>query len=189
MPPSLRPAIFLDRDGVIIENRENYVTSLAAVRFIPGALEALARLAQAEAFVVIATNQSPVGRGLMTREAAEAVNAFVVDAIRAAGGRIDALYMCPHRPDENCPCRKPRPGMLRDAARDLPIDLAASVMIGDAVSDVQAGLAAGAQPVFVMSGRETMQGLQAAGLGSTPIVADLAAALAFLAPRIKTPPA
>ena len=192
MPPSpLRPAVFLDRDGVIIENRADYVKSIAEVRFLPGALEALARLARRDYLIVIATNQSAIGRGLLAREAADAINAHVLGRIVAAGGRVDGLYVCPHRPEDGCPCRKPAPGMLLDAARDLGIDLASSVMIGDALTDVQAARAAGVRPILVLTGLGEVQALAQAQLDHILAVPDLAAALERLsgeAQPTKTPP-
>ncbi len=151
MPP-LRSAVFLDRDGVIIENRADYVKSLAESKFIPGAVEALARLAKTDWLIVIVTNQAAIGRHIITRETAEAINEYVVRTIVAAGGRVDGVYVCPHTPDDGCACRKPAPGLLLQAAAELGIDLEASVMIGDAVSDVRAALAAGAKPVFLLTG-------------------------------------
>lgn len=176
---SLRPAVFLDRDGVIIENRADYVKSLAEVKFLPGAREALARLARRDCLIVIVTNQSAIGRGRLTREASDAINAYVREQIVAAGGRIDGLYLCPHRPEDGCPCRKPAPGMLLEAARDLGIDLAASVMIGDAVTDVLAAQAAGVKPILVLTGLgETQaQALARAKLNHTLTVRDLATAI------------
>ena len=175
--PDLAPAIFLDRDGVIIENRPNYVRTVADARFLPGALEATVRLTQREWRIVIVTNQSPIGRGWVRREAVEAINDHVRQTILAAGGRIDGIYLCPHRPDENCACRKPAPGLLLQAARDLHIDLPASIMIGDAVSDVQAARAVGATPIFVLSGLGNHQELEAAGLGATLTLPDFASAV------------
>ncbi len=179
---SLRPAVFFDRDGVIIENNPDYVRSVAEVVFIPGALEALARLARARPAwrFIIATNQAGVGRGVITRAVMEAINHHVVERIAAAGGRIDQVYVCPHHPDENCPCRKPAPGLLRQAAAEWSLDLAASVMIGDSISDVQAALAAGADPILVQTGLGAgyAQDLLQAGLESTPVLPDLAAAIA-----------
>jgi D-glycero-D-manno-heptose 1,7-bisphosphate phosphatase len=190
----LRPAVFLDRDGVIIENRDDYVKSVAEVRFLPGALEALTRLARHDYLIVIATNQSAIGRGLLAREAADAVNAHVREQIVAAGGRVDGLYLCPHRPEDNCPCRKPAPGLLLDAAHDLGIDMAASVMIGDSLTDMMAAEAAGVRPLLVLTGlghRHTAE-LTPPALNHTLRVPDLAAAVARLldeTPRpTKTPP-
>jgi len=178
MPP-LRSAVFLDRDGVIIENRADYVKSLAERKFIPGAVEALARLAATDWLVVIVTNQAAIGRHIITRETAEAINENVVQTIAAAGGRIDGVYVCPHHPADRCTCRKPAPGLLLQAAAELGIDLAASVMIGDAASDVQAALAAGVKPVFVLTGlaeRREAELAQARRL-KAEIYPDLAAAV------------
>ncbi len=177
---ALQPAIFLDRDGVIIENQPNYVRSQADVAFIPGALAALARLARARPDwrVVIATNQAGVGRGVLSLDTAHAINAFVRDRVQAAGGRIDRIYMCPHHPDAQCPCRKPAPGMLLQAAAELEIDLAASVFVGDALSDVQAGLAAGVRAILVRTGLGAGQAAEVERRGlAARIVPDLAAAL------------
>jgi D-glycero-D-manno-heptose 1,7-bisphosphate phosphatase len=179
MPPALRPAVFLDRDGVIIEHRDDYVKSLAEVAFITGALEALARLARHDMLMVIATNQSAIGRGLLARETADAINTYVRERIAAAGGRVDAVYMCPHQPEDNCACRKPAPGMLLDAARDLGIDLGASVMIGDALTDVLAARAAGVRPILVLTGLGWRKTRELLPLELNPIlkVPDLAAAV------------
>jgi D-glycero-D-manno-heptose 1,7-bisphosphate phosphatase len=150
--PSLRPAVFLDRDGVIVKNRADYVKSLAETQFIPGALEALAQLARADWLIVVVTNQGVIGRHIITRETVEQINDYVIQSIVAAGGRVDGVYVCPHHPAERCACRKPAPGLLLQAAAELGIDLAASVMIGDAVSDVRAALAAKAKPIFLLTG-------------------------------------
>lgn len=149
----MRPAIFLDRDGVIIENREHYVRCWSDVSFIPGALTALRLLGGIDVSIVIVTNQALVGKGIITLEQAIGINRRVVAEVVAAGGRIDAAYLCPHRPDENCDCRKPKPGMLLQAARELDLDLSRSLMIGDAITDMQAAQAAGAQAVLVKTGR------------------------------------
>jgi D-glycero-D-manno-heptose 1,7-bisphosphate phosphatase len=182
-PSALKPAIFLDRDGVIVENRADYVRAIDEVQIIPGALAALAQAARLPYRFVIVTNQSVVGRGLLTEPALAAINAYVHQTILAAGGRIDGWYVCPHAAEAGCACRKPKPGMLLSAAADLQIDLPASVMIGDAVSDVQAGQAAGAQAIMVRTGRGVGQTaeLRQAGIVGVPIVADLAAALRRIA--------
>ncbi len=153
-----QPALFLDRDGVIIENRDNYVLSWADVDFLPGALEALASLRDAPWRIVIVTNQSPIGRGLVARETIDAINERIIAQIEAAGGRIDAAYICPHAPEDGCDCRKPQPGMLQQAAADLDIDLGQSIMVGDALTDVGAGQCAGvAEAVLVRTGRGRRQ--------------------------------
>lgn len=153
----MRSALFLDRDGVIIENRDAYVRSWDDVAFIPAALVALERLAALDVFTVIVTNQACVNKGVITLAQAEAINRRVVDEVAARGGRIGAAYLCPHRSDEACDCRKPSPGMLLRAAREHGLDLARSWMVGDAVTDMQAGRAAGARCAMVRTGRGTAE--------------------------------
>jgi D-glycero-D-manno-heptose 1,7-bisphosphate phosphatase len=175
----MQRAVFIDRDGVIIENRDDYVLSWSEVRFIPGALEALAKLGRSSLAVVLVTNQSAVGRGLISLQEAQEINRRVVAEIRAHGGRMDAVYMCPHHPDEGCACRKPAPGMLLQAARELDLDLASSTLIGDALTDLSAARAAGVRGVLVLTGRGSDQaGLHGAlSPGDGTPAADLAAAV------------
>jgi D-glycero-D-manno-heptose 1,7-bisphosphate phosphatase len=189
----LQPAIFLDRDGVIIENRADYVKSIDEVHFIPGVLAALAGAARLPCRLVIVTNQSVIGRGLIDLETAGRINEYVVQRLAAAGGRMDGTYVCPHRPDFGCDCRKPAPGLLLQAAAELSIDLAASVMIGDALSDVLAGQRAGMRAILVRTGRGQGQlaEMAPAERASVPVVADLAEALQRAAAALvltKTPP-
>ena len=139
----MQPAIFLDRDGVIIENRPDYVRTWDDVRPIPGALQALAGVRASRYLVVIITNQSGIGRGLISQRTADEINRRMLAQIEAAGGRVDGLYLCPHTPADACSCRKPQPGLLLQAAKDLDIDLSQSLLVGDALSDIQAGKAAG----------------------------------------------
>ncbi len=147
----MHPAIFLDRDGVIIENRPHYVRSWEDVQIFPEALRALAGMSSSAYKFVIITNQSCIGRGLVSWEAAGEINRRLLDEIRLAGGRIDRVYVCPHTPQDGCDCRKPRPGMILQAARELHLDLRRSILIGDALSDLQAGLAAGVGEVALVS--------------------------------------
>jgi D-glycero-D-manno-heptose 1,7-bisphosphate phosphatase len=181
MPP-LRSAIFLDRDGVIIENRADYVKSLAETKFLPGVLEALAQLARADWLIVVVTNQAAIGRHIITRETADAINDYVIQAIGAAGGRVDRLYLCPHHPDDRCACRKPAPGLLLQAAAELGIDLETSVMMGDAASDIQAALTAKVRPVFLLTGlaERLEQELALARQLNATIYPDLATAVKAL---------
>lgn len=154
----MHPAIFLDRDGVIIENRANYVRSLADVTFLPQAVEALSMASQSLYKIVIVTNQSAVGRGILTYSQALEINQRVVAEIVQSGGRIDGSYLCPHSPDDECNCRKPKPGLLLQAAAELSIDLPRSVMIGDALTDLRAGQAAGVgRTILLKTGRGTVQ--------------------------------
>lgn len=145
--------MFLDRDGVINRNRDDYVKSRGEVHFLPGVFAALARLADSPFAIVLVTNQSPIGRGILTQRHVEAINRRIVAEIETRGRRVDAVYYCPHRPDENCDCRKPRSGLLLKAAECFNLDLSRSYLIGDAVSDVEVALAADVQPVLVLTGR------------------------------------
>ena len=148
------PAVFLDRDGVIIKNRANYVRSWSDVSIYPQALTALAELSHAPYKTIIVTNQSAVGRGLISLDDAQIINERLVQEINRAGGRIDRVYMCPHAPDDGCNCRKPKPGLLLRAAHELSLDMSRSLLIGDALSDLFAGYAAQIpQVALVRTGR------------------------------------
>ena len=155
------PAIFLDRDGVLIENRADYVRNWAQVNILPKIVEALASDAIKNYKIIIVTNQSAVGRGLITLETAQNINNNLVRVIKKHKGQIHAVYMCPHDPGAQCSCRKPKPGLILQAAHDLALDLARSWMIGDAWSDLLAGQAAGVHKVaIVKTGRGGEQLLQ-----------------------------
>jgi len=148
------PAVFLDRDGVIIQNRENYVCSWNDVEFLPSSLYALERLSQTPYKIIIITNQSAIGRGIITLQEAEAINRRIIKEINKSGGRVDGFFMCPHAPEDHCLCRKPQPGLIQKAAEELSIDLESSALIGDALTDIQAGSAAGIKTlIMVKTGR------------------------------------
>jgi D-glycero-D-manno-heptose 1,7-bisphosphate phosphatase len=136
-----RRALFVDRDGTLIVDA-HYPRDPAQVAPLPGALDAL-RALQARFALVIVSNQSGIGRGLVTRDEARAVHARVVELFGRAGVAFAGAYYCPHDPGAGCACRKPAPGLLLNAARELDLDLAGSVMLGDKPSDVAAGRAAG----------------------------------------------
>lgn len=138
-------AVFLDRDGVINQKGPDgeYVTRWEDFHFLPGVIEAIARLNKAGFCVVIVTNQRCVAKGLLTEEALELLHRRMTDQLARAGATIDAIYYCPHELEPPCCCRKPAPGMLLEAARSRNLDLAASWMIGDSNSDIQAGKNAG----------------------------------------------
>lgn len=175
-------AVFLDRDGVLNENHEGYVLSWEQVHLIPGSLAALTKLAQTSYVVVIVTNQSAIGRGLITPDAAKEINDRLVTRIEQYHGRIDGVYLCPHTPHDNCKCRKPKPGLLLRAARDLNIDLTRSWLIGDAITDLQAGIAVGVRALLVQSGRGATQSslCTAHGLDHGPHLNDVAAAVDYI---------
>jgi D-glycero-D-manno-heptose 1,7-bisphosphate phosphatase len=156
----MHPAIFLDRDGVIIENSPSYIRSWADVILFPQALAALARIQASPFKIVIVTNQSVVGRKLISESAAWDINQRLLDVIRESGGRVDGVFICPHAPEDLCDCRKPKPGLLLEAANSLSLDRSRSVMIGDALSDLLAGRSAGIPHNFlVRTGRGAAQAL------------------------------
>jgi D-glycero-D-manno-heptose 1,7-bisphosphate phosphatase len=157
---AMQPALFLDRDGVIIENRADYVRTWSDVAIYPQALDALVRIKNSQYKILVITNQSAVGRGLISQDAAREINDRLVAEIQSSGGRIDGIFMCPHAPQENCSCRKPEPGLILQAASRHSIDLQNSILIGDALSDILAGQKAGvAQNVLVRTGRGLDQSL------------------------------
>jgi D-glycero-D-manno-heptose 1,7-bisphosphate phosphatase len=149
----VRPAVFLDRDGVINQNRATYVKSWEEFVFLPGVFAPLGRFAASPFAVVVISNQSAVGRGLLMRTDLEGIHRRMIRAIEGHGGRVDAVEYCPHHPAEGCECRKPRPGLLVRAASQLDLDLSRSYLVGDARSDMEAALCAGCQPVLVLTGR------------------------------------
>jgi D-glycero-D-manno-heptose 1,7-bisphosphate phosphatase len=153
----LRRAVFIDRDGVICRNRRDHVKSWNEFVFLPGARAALARLADSDLVVVIITNQAVVNRGIVSVDTVEDIHRRMEQAIRVAGGRVDGVFYCPHRSDEQCGCRKPKPGMLLQAARELDIDLGHSYLIGDAWTDMLAGQAVNCQCYMVLTGRGRRQ--------------------------------
>lgn len=175
--------LFLDRDGVIIENREGYVRSWEDVEIFPQALEALASLSSTPLKVVIVTNQAAIGKGLLSLHTAEKINQQLIEIIRASGGAIDGLYLCPHTAEDHCTCRKPQPGLILQAAQELEIDLSHSALIGDALTDLQAGQAAGIPHLaLVRTGRGAAQEplVRANGFSNIYIFDHLKAAVHFL---------
>jgi len=168
-----QPAVFIDRDGTIIED-VHYCKDPALVRPFPGVIEALRQLKDAGFRIVIITNQSAIGRGLMTLADYEAVHARTVELIGA--DLLDATYYCADTPDLPSTHRKPAPGMVVDAAREQGIDLARSWFIGDKAIDVQCGHAAGTRSILVLTGR----GTAADGADADFVARDLAEAVAFI---------
>lgn len=150
--------VFLDRDGVLIENRSDYVRDWSHVNILPMTVEALSGLHEKDFKIIVVTNQSAVGRGLISLETAQEINSRLVKTIQERGGWIDAVYMCPHQPQDRCLCRKPQPGLLLQAARELSLDLSSAWMVGDAWSDLLAGQSAGVQgTIMVRTGRGSGQ--------------------------------
>ena len=145
-------AIFLDRDGVINENRSDYVKSWSEFRFLPGSREAIAQLTRAGHRIVVCTNQAGVARGTISVETLHEIHSRMVAAIRQVGGEVEGVYFCPHDRDEGCACRKPRPGLLLRARDELGLDMHGAIFIGDSIADIRAGLAGGIHAILVLSG-------------------------------------
>ena len=145
--------IILGRDGILNEFREDHIKAPEEWVAVPGALEAVSRLNHAGWHVVVATNQSGIGRGMIDMAAVNAVHAHMMRSLQTLGGRIDAVFFCPHTPEDNCACRKPLPGMVLDIGRRYGVDLATVPMVGDTLRDLQAAQAAGCEPHLVRSGR------------------------------------
>ena len=150
-------AIFLDRDGVICENRSDHVKSWQEFEFLPGAKKSLAALSRLNLPVIVVTNQAVINRGLATASVIEDIHRRMVAEITAAGGRIDRVIYCPHQPEDNCECRKPKPGMLLQAAQEMNIDLTGSYFVGDAATDLIAARQVGCQAFLVLTGRGFQQ--------------------------------
>ena len=169
--------VILDRDGVINHDSAEFIKTPEEWKPIPGSLEAIARLNQDGYRVVVATNQSGVGRGLLDMATLNAIHDKMHKALAHAGGRIDAVFYCPHAPDANCSCRKPKPGLLEDIAHRFNADLTGVACIGDALRDLEAAAQVKAQPILVRTGK----GRQTAAAGGLPantrVYADLAEAV------------
>ena len=160
---NLRPAVFLDRDGTINHER-NYLHKIDDFELIPGIPEALQKLQNAGFLLVVVTNQSGVARGYFSLQDVKVLNDYMCLKLAEYGVKFDGIYICPHHPTAgigeyllDCNCRKGKPGMLQQAARDLAIDLKRSYMVGDKVSDAEAGNAAGCRSVLVQTGYGTEQ--------------------------------
>jgi D-glycero-D-manno-heptose 1,7-bisphosphate phosphatase len=172
--------VILDRDGVINADSDEYIKSPEEWTPIPGSLEAIARLTQAGFRVVVATNQSGLGRGLFDMATLNAMHNKMHKAVNQLGGRIDAVFFCAHAQGAGCACRKPQPGMLREIAERFGMDLAGVPAIGDSLRDLQAASAAGARPILVLTGKGKKT-VNAGGLPEgTEIHEDLAAAVVAL---------
>ena len=145
--------VILGRDGILNEYREGHVTAPEEWQPVPGALEAVARINHAGWRVVVATNQSGIGRGMIDMSSVNAVHARMNQLLQVQGGRVDAVFFCPHTPEQECDCRKPKPGMLLDIGRRYNLDLGHVPFVGDTARDLVAGAAAGCEPHLVLTGR------------------------------------
>ncbi|WP_395702041.1 D-glycero-beta-D-manno-heptose 1,7-bisphosphate 7-phosphatase [Aquabacterium sp.] len=145
--------VILGRDGILNEYRDDHVKAPAEWQPIDGALEAVARLNHAGWHTVVATNQSGIGRGMIDMASVNAVHAFMNQRLMAVGGRVDAVFFCPHTPEDQCDCRKPQPGLMREIGKRYGIDLRQVPMVADTLRDLQAAHAASCEPHLVLTGR------------------------------------
>jgi D-glycero-D-manno-heptose 1,7-bisphosphate phosphatase len=141
--------VFLDRDGIINRMRADYVKRWEELEILPGALETLARLSAGGCDVIVLTNQSAIGRGLVSRQTVDDMHRRLAELIETRGGHVRAFLVCPHKPSDGCDCRKPAPGLLHRARDELDVELATAVLVGDQLSDVEAARAAGCRAILV----------------------------------------
>jgi len=167
--------IILDRDGVINFDSAQFIKSPEEWKPIPGSLEAIAKLDGAGYRVVVATNQSGVGRGLFDMDTLNAINDKMVKAVSQVGGRIDAIFFCPHPANSPCNCRKPKPGMFHQIAERFNVELKDVPTVGDSMRDIEAGLAVGCTPYLVLTGKGQKTAADPALPPETKVFADLAA--------------
>ena len=172
--------IILDRDGVINHDSDQFIKSPEEWKPIRGSLEAIARLNQWGYRVIVATNQSGVGRGLFDMDTLNAINEKMIKAVAQSGGRIDAVFCCTHTGADQCACRKPEPGMIHEIAARYNVSLAGVPAVGDSLRDLLAAAAAGAQPMLVLTGKGQKTADDPALPIGTLIFPDLAAVAAHI---------
>lgn len=172
--------IILDRDGVINHDSDDYIKSVDEFIPLPGSLEAIARLNQAGYRVAVATNQSGIARGFYDVATLNAMHDKLRRLLAAAGGEVEIILFCPHGPDENCDCRKPKPGMYREIADRLDFPLENTPVVGDSLRDLQAAQTVGARPILVRTGKGKRTLAKGEGLDGIPVYDDLAAAVTAL---------
>jgi D-glycero-D-manno-heptose 1,7-bisphosphate phosphatase len=186
--------LILGRDGILNRFREDHVKDPAEWEPLPGALQAVARLNHAGWHVVVATNQAGIGRGLLDMASVNAVHQRMNKLLTAQGGRLDAVFFCPHAPEDQCDCRKPLPGMMRDIAMRYGVDLKTVPMVGDTLRDLEAARAAGCPPHLVRTGRASLVteaeiAQWVAAVPGTQVHDDLAAFALHLVPDDHVSPA
>lgn len=167
--------IILDRDGVINYDSALFIKSPEEWKPIPGSLEAIARLAEAGYKIVVATNQSGIGRGLFDMDTLNAIHDKMMKAVAAVGGRIDAIFFCPHAADSTCECRKPNSGLFVQIGERFNVPLAGLPTVGDSLRDIQAGAAVGCTPYLVLTGKGAKTVEDPALPAGTQVFPDLAA--------------
>ena len=181
--------IILDRDGVINHDSDHFIKSPAEWVPIPGSLEAIARLHQAGYRVVVCTNQSGIARGLFNIVTLNAIHQKMHASAKMVGGEIDAIFFCPHAADDNCDCRKPKPGMLQEIARRFDTNLKGVATVGDSLRDLQAGFVLGCTPYLVLTGKGEKTRAKGGLPPGTMVFPDLAAVVDHLLKSAASVPA
>lgn len=176
--------IILDNNGVINESSQTFIKTPDEWKPIPGSLEAISRLTHAGYRVIVATNQSGIGRGLIDMATFNAINDKMFKAVHQAGGRLDALFFCPHTEQDKCHCRKPETGMFKEIMQRYSTDLKGTPAIGDSLRDLQAAVAVDAIPILVLTGKGEMTHANGNLPEDTQIFADLSSVVDTLVKRI-----
>ncbi len=149
----LENVVFLDRDGVVNEDSPDYIKKWKEFHFLPGSLEALKKLHTNDFTAIVITNQAMIGRKISGPEELKEIHRNMRDAVKRHGGIIREIFFCPHRPDENCDCRKPKPGLILQAQKKYDIDLSTACMVGDSAKDIECALSTGLrQAILVRTG-------------------------------------
>ncbi|MEX0965099.1 MAG: D-glycero-beta-D-manno-heptose 1,7-bisphosphate 7-phosphatase [Pseudohongiellaceae bacterium] len=177
--------IVLDRDGVINQDSDDYIKSVEEFVPIAGSIEAIAELTAAGFTVAIATNQSGIARGYFDEERLSDIHHYLCSMVEQAGGSIDGIFYCPHHPDANCSCRKPKTGLLQQIEKEFACLLGGSYFAGDSLKDIHAALAHGCRPILLRSGKgmATEQSLLAEDATGVAVFDDLSAAVSSILSR------
>lgn len=182
--------VFLDRDGVINQDSPDYIKSWSEFHFIPKSLDALAALTRHGFSIVLITNQSIIGRGMATRRTLDEIHDNMTRAVAAHGGKIHAIFFCPHTPDDNCSCRKPRPGLILQAQKEFSVNLSDCAMIGDSEKDIQTARNAGCGLAILVrtgNGNQALQTLEQKASQPDYVATDLLDAATWLIGREGSP--
>jgi len=174
--------VFLDRDGVINKYPGDrlYVTSLRKFRFLPGAKKAIALLSKKGCKIFVASNQAGVGKGTYSQKTLDAITAKMLRGIEQAGGKITKVYYCTHRKEIGCSCRKPKPGLLKQAGREFKVNLKKAYFVGDTIRDVLTAQAVGAKSVLILCGKEKLSNQKNWEVKPDFVFKDLLSATKFL---------
>ena len=172
--------VILDRDGVINEDSDDYIKSVDEWKPIPGSAEAIARLSRAGYLVAVATNQSGIARNYFSLDTLTAMHDKMESLVKAAGGRIDGIFFCPHGPDDRCQCRKPSPGLIIQIEQHFSQSAAGAFIVGDSKRDLEAGLAKNCTPILVRTGKGQRTLDKGLDIGNLVVVDDLQAAVTYI---------